>query len=65
MALVLMVLNTISEYIDEAQLKWLILSSTSFQMDQAFWGVVSAAVEKSRHKSNRLAQGDWKFGPLG
>ena len=44
-------------------LKSSILSSTSFQMDKTFWGVVSAAVEQSRHKANMVAQGDGKFGP--
>ena len=44
-------------------LKSSILSSTSFQMDKNFWGVVSAAVEQSRRKANRVAQGDGKFGP--
>ena len=46
-------------------LKSSILSSTSFQMGKTFWGVVSAAVEQSRHKANMVAQGDGKFGPLG
>ena len=40
-----------------------ILSSTSFQMDNTVWGVVSAAVEQSRRKANMVAQGDRKFGP--
>ena len=44
-------------------LKSSILSSTSFQMVKNFWGVVSAAVEKSRRKANMVAQGDGKFGP--
>ena len=45
-------------------LKSSILSSTSFQMGKTFWGVVSAAVEQSRCKSNMVAQGNGKFGPL-
>ena len=44
-------------------LKSSILSSTSFQMGKTSWGVVSAAVEQSRHKANMVAQGDGKFGP--
>ena len=44
-------------------LKSSILSSTSFQMGKIFWGVVSAAVEQSRHKANMVAQGDGKFDP--
>ena len=44
-------------------LKSSILSSTSFQMGKTFWGVVSAAVVKSRRKANMVAQGDGKFGP--
>ena len=44
-------------------LKSSILSSTSFQMGKTFCGVVSAAVEQSRHKANMIAQGDGKFGP--
>ena len=44
-------------------LKSSILSSTSFQMGKTFWGVVSAAVEQSRRKANRVAQGDRRFGP--
>ena len=44
-------------------LKSSILSSTSFQLGKTFWGVVSAAVEQSRHKANMVAQGDGKFGP--
>ena len=44
-------------------LKSSILSSTSFQIGKTFWGVVSAAVEQSRHKANMVAQGDGKFGP--
>ena len=42
-----------------------ILSSTSFQMGKTFWGVVSAAVEQSRHKANTVAKGDGKFGARG
>ena len=35
------------------------LSSTSFQSDNTFWGMVSAAVvEQSRRKANMVAQGD-------
>ena len=45
-------------------LKSSILSSTSFQMDKTFWGVVSAVVEQSRRKPNMVAQGDGKLGPL-
>ena len=44
-------------------LKSSILSSTSFQMDNTFWGVGSAAVEQSRRKDNMVAQGDGNFGP--
>ena len=44
-------------------LKSSILSSTSVQMGKTFWGVVSAAVEQSRPKANKVAQGDGKFGP--
>ena len=44
-------------------LKSRILSSTSFQMDKTFLGVVSADVEQSRHKANMVAQGDGEFGP--
>ena len=44
-------------------LKSSILSLTSFQMDETFWGVVSAAVEQSRCKVNIVARGDGKFGP--
>ena len=40
-----------------------ILSLTSFQIDKIFWGVLSTAVEQSRRKANRVAQGDRKFGP--
>ena len=43
-------------------LKSSILSSTTFQMGETFWGV-SAAVEQSRRKANMVAQGDGKFGP--
>ena len=43
-------------------LKSSILSSTSFQMDINFWGVVSAAVVQSRHIAKKVAQGDRKFG---
>ena len=32
-----------------------ILNLTSFQMDNTFWGVVSAAVEQSRCKANMFA----------
>ena len=46
-------------------LKSSILSSTSFQMDNPFWQVVSAAVEQSRRKANMVARGDGKFGPRG
>ena len=46
-------------------LKSSILSSTSSQMDDIFWGEVSAAVEHSRRKVNMVAQGDGKFGPGG
>ena len=46
-------------------LKSSILSSTSFQMDKTFWGVVSAAVEQSGRKANMVAQGDVIFGPRG
>ena len=42
-----------------------IFSSTSFQRDKTFWGVVSAAVEQSRRKANMVPQGDRKFGPSG
>ena len=45
-------------------LKSSILSSTSFQMDKTFWGVVSAAVEQSRRKVNMVAQGDGEIWPL-
>ena len=44
-------------------LKSCILSSTSLQMDNTFWEVVSAAVEQSRRNANMVAQGDGKFGP--
>ena len=44
-------------------LKSSIVSSTSFQLDKTFWGVVSAAVGQSRRKANMVAQGDGKFGP--
>ena len=44
-------------------LKSSILSSTSFQMGNTFWGVVSAAIEQSRRKANMVAQGDVKFDP--
>ena len=44
-------------------LKSSILSSTSFQMGKTFWGVVSAAVEQSRRKASKVAQGDGKFCP--
>ena len=46
-------------------LKSSILSSTSFQKGTAFWGVVRAAVEQSRHKANMVAQGDGKFDARG
>ena len=46
-------------------LKSSILSSTTFQMGNTFWGVVSAAVEQSRRQANMVAQGDGKFGPRG
>ena len=35
-----------------------ILSSTSSQLDDTFWGVVSAAVEQSRSKANMVAKED-------
>ena len=35
-----------------------ILSSTSFQLDDTFWGVVSSTVEQSRREANLVAQGD-------
>ena len=41
-------------------LKSSILSSTGFQTGDSFLGVVSAAVEQSRHKANMVAQGDGK-----
>ena len=44
-------------------LKSSILSSTNSQLDDTFWGVVSAAVEQSRSEANMVAQGDGKFGP--
>ena len=44
-------------------LKSSILSTTSFQMGETFWGVASAAVEQSRRKANVVAQGNGKFGP--
>ena len=43
-------------------LKSSILSSTSFQTDQTFCGVGSAAVEQYRHKANMVAPADGKFG---
>ena len=39
------------------------LSSISFQMDNTFWRVLSAAVEKFRLKANMVAEGDGEFGP--
>ena len=45
-------------------LKSSILSSTSLQMDKTFWGMVSAAVEQSRRRTNMVARGNEKFGPL-
>ena len=42
------------------------LSSTSYQMNETFWGAVSAAVEKSRRKANMVtpgAEADPKFPP--
>ena len=33
-------------------------SLASFQLDDTFWGVASAAVEQSRRKANMVAQGD-------
>ena len=47
----------------DAAMKSSILSSTSSQLDDTFWGVVSAAVEQSRCKANMVAQGEEKFGP--
>ena len=44
-------------------LKSSILSSSSSQLNETFWGVVSAAVEQSRRHANTVAQGDGKFGP--
>ena len=44
-------------------LKPSILSLTSFQMYETFWGVVSGVVEQSRRKANTVAQGDGKFSP--
>ena len=53
-------------------LKSSILRSTSFQIDETYWGEVSAAVEQSWRKANTVwyldfmshfAQGDGKFGP--
>ena len=38
-------------------LKSSIFSSTSFQMDKAFWGAVTAAVEQSKCNTNMVAQG--------
>ena len=46
-------------------LKSSILSSTSLQMDKTFGGVVSAAVEQSRRKANKVAWEDRKYGPRG
>ena len=46
-------------------LKSSILSSTSSQLDDAFWGVGSAAVEQTRRKASWGAQGKDKFGPWG
>ena len=46
-------------------LKSNIVSSTSFQMGKAFWGVLSAAVEQSKRRANMVAQGNGKFGPIG
>ena len=41
------------------EVKHLDFISTSFQMDQTFWGVVSAAVEQSRSNlANLVAQGN-------
>ena len=40
-----------------------ILSSTSFQMNKAFWRGVSTAVEQSGREANMVAKGDGKFGP--
>ena len=39
------------------------LSSTSSQLEDTLWRVVSAAVEQSRHEANMVTQGDEKFGP--
>ena len=44
-------------------LKSSILSSTSSQFDDTFWGAMSAAVEQSRRRANIVAQGYRKFGP--
>ena len=41
-----------------------ILSSTSSQLEDTFWEVVSAAVEQSRQKTNMVAQEDGKFRAL-
>ena len=46
-------------------MKTIVLSSTSFQMDKTFWGVVRAAVGQSRLKANMVAQRDGNFGPWG
>ena len=46
-------------------LKSSILSSTSFKLGKTFWRVVSAAVELSSLKTNRVAKGDGKFGRRG
>ena len=46
-------------------LKSSILSSTSFQTGNTFWGVVSAAVEQSRRKANMVARGEGILGPWG
>ena len=44
-------------------LKSSILSSTSLQLNDIFWGMLSAAVERLRRKANKVAQGHGKCGP--
>ena len=47
-------------------LKSSILSSTRSQLDDTFWGVVSAAAEgQSRRKADMVTQGDGKLGHWG
>ena len=61
-------MKTVSHWCQDVlvrSLKSSILSSSSSQLDNTFWGLASASLEQSRREANMVAQGDGKFGPLG